>query len=59
MIRLSTLHLQPMISRLQEAATALDGETYWQAWQTLNDCYEMANQRNQTTISQWILKQLN
>ena len=59
MIRLSTLHLQPMISRLQEAATALDGEAYWQAWQTLNDCYELANQRNQVKISQWILEQLD
>lgn len=59
MIRLSTLHLQPMVSRLQEAATALDGNTYWLNWQTLNDCYELANQLNQVKISQWILGQLN
>jgi hypothetical protein len=59
MIRLSTLHLQPMISRLQEAAVGLDGETYWHTWQELNDIFELASQRNQITVSQWILKRLN
>jgi hypothetical protein len=59
MIRLSTLYLQPIVNRLQEAATTMNGETYWQNWKALYDCYELANQRNQVTISRWILKKLD
>lgn len=58
MTRLSTLQLQPLISRLEEAALVLDGESYWQAWQQLNDCREAAQQANLQEISQWIFEKI-
>lgn len=58
MTRLSTLQLQPLISRLEEAALVLDGESYWQAWQQLNDCREMAREANLQEIIHWINQKL-